>query len=532
MEMIDDVWLFHVPAEVIAPTQPNPWQVSSVLPPRRELFVRLTMAIPQATPQTVSPQAFNKQLSSLYVSNSPSAVSFDRSLSGFSEEALPRAKAAQMKLEHYYKVAVDAAVDRNQRRVELERRLQTDTLTSEERKFRHLQQLGRKESTFLRLKRTKLGLGEFRTVKVIGKGAFGEVRLVQKKDTGKIYAMKTLKKEEMLKKDQLAHVRAERDVLAESDSPWVVQLYYSFQDPSYLYLIMEFLPGGDLMTMLIKYDTFSEDVTRFYIAECVLAIEAVHNLDFIHRDIKPDNILIDKGGHIKLSDFGLSTGFHKQHDSTYYRRLMESSGKQNSAQPARDSVMVNSINLTMTSKDQIATWKANRRKLAFSTVGTPDYIAPEIFERQGYGKECDWWSMGAIMFECLVGYPPFCSETTHETYQKIVQWEHYLVFPNDVHLSAEAEDLICRLITSADQRLNVDQIKKHDFFYGVDWNSIRQIEAPFVPHLRSVTDTSYFPTDDLEQAPEEAPAESSVVGKDLPFLGYTFKRFAISSHAF
>lgn len=214
---------------------------------------------------------------------------------------------------------------------------------TEERKHRQLHQLGRKESAFLRLKRTKLGLGDFRTVKVIGKGAFGEVsvfhtvsffvisflhkvRLVQKRDTGKIYAMKTLKKEEMMKKDQvrlqhplvytpllqliqLAHVRAERDVLAESDSPWVVQLYYSFQDPTFLYLIMEFLPGGDLMTMLIKYDTFSEDVTRFYIAECILAIEAVHNLGFIHRsvqalcvsqsyheslyrDIKPDNILM------------------------------------------------------------------------------------------------------------------------------------------------------------------------------------------------------------------------------------------------
>lgn len=110
-----------------------------------------------------------------------------------------------------------------------------------------------------------------------------KVRLVQAGDTGKIYAMKTLKKSEMLKKDQLAHVRAERDVLAEADSPWVVQLYFSFQDAQYLYLIMEFLPGGDLMTMLIKYDTFSEPVTRFYIAEIVLALEAIHNLGFIHR---------------------------------------------------------------------------------------------------------------------------------------------------------------------------------------------------------------------------------------------------------
>ncbi|KAG5641593.1 hypothetical protein DXG03_004676 [Asterophora parasitica] len=404
---------------------------------------------------------------------------------------------------------------------------------SDERKQRQLQQLGRKESTFLRLRRTKLGLDDFRTVKVIGKGAFGEVRLVQKIDTGKIYAMKTLKKDEMLKKDQLAHVRAERDVLAESDSHWVVQLFYSFQDPSYLYLIMEFLPGGDLMTMLIKYDTFSEDVTRFYIAECVLAIEAVHKLGFIHRDIKPDNILIDKEGHIKLSDFGLSTGFQKKHDSSYYQRLLDPTHAATSpttiAQSQRNSVMVNSINLTMSNKDQIATWKANRRKLAYSTVGTPDYIAPEIFLQKGYGKECDWWSLGAIMFECLVGYPPFCSDSTHETYQKIMQWPHYLLFPDDVHLSRESEDLIRRLITSADRRLTVEQIRKHPFFYGVDWETIRRIDAPFVPHLRSITDTSYFPTEEIDQADESRPADSNEVSKDLAFLGYTFKRMSKST---
>jgi protein-serine/threonine kinase len=251
---------------------------------------------------------------------------------------------------------------RDRRRTELEKRLQADASLSEDRKLRQVQQLGRTESSFLRLRRTRLGLDDFRTVKVIGKGAFGEVRLVQKVDTGKIYAMKTLKKSEMFKKDQvgsnsgfptaltpaqLAHVRAERDVLAESNSPWVVQLYYSFQDSSYLYLLMEFLPGGDLMTMLIKYDTFSEDVTRFYMAECILAIEAVHKLGFIHRDIKPDNILIDKNGHIKLSDFGLSTGFHKQHDSAYYQRLLD--GTSNQTAQNRNSVAINSINLTVRS---------------------------------------------------------------------------------------------------------------------------------------------------------------------------------------
>jgi len=287
------------------------------------------------------------------------------------------------------------------------------------------------------------------------------------------------------------------------------------------------------MTMLIKYDTFSEDVTRFYIAECVLAIEAVHNMGFIHRDIKPDNILIDKDGHIKLSDFGLSTGFNKQHDSAYYQRLLGEQNTSGGANGARNSVMVNAIHLTMTSKDTIATWKANRRKLAYSTVGTPDYIAPEIFLLQGYGKECDWWSLGAIMFECLVGYPPFCSDSTHDTYKKIIDWQTHLLFPDDVHLSRESEDLVRRLITSQDKRLDVNGIKNHPFFYGVDWSIIREIDAPFVPNLRSMTDTSYFPTEELSAVPDQpVGADDSGAHKDLAFLGYTFKRFSMNNQAF
>lgn len=139
------------------------------------------------------------------------------------------------------------------------------------------------EVDHLRFLRAKEAPQNFTTLKVIGKGAFGEVKLVQKKTDGKIYALKSLVKAEMLKKDQLAHVRAERDILAESDSPWVVKLFATFQDSTFLYMLMEFLPGGDLMTMLIKYEIFSEDITRFYIAEIVLAIEAVHQLGFIHR---------------------------------------------------------------------------------------------------------------------------------------------------------------------------------------------------------------------------------------------------------
>ena len=477
-----------------------------------------------------------------------------------------KAAAVKLKIENFYQSSVGYAIERNQRRLELESELASQDW-SEERKNRQLASLGKKESQFLRLRRTRLSLDDFNSVKVIGKGAFGEVRLVQKKDTGKIYAMKTLLKSEMYNKDQLAHVKAERDVLAGSDSPWVVSLYYSFQDSQYLYLIMEFLPGGDLMTMLIRWQIFTEDVTRFYMAECILAIEVIHKLGFIHRDIKPDNILIDIRGHIKLSDFGLSTGFHKTHDSSYYKKLLQEdeAKKQQQQQQQqqqlnlqkpqlpnetnngnRNTMLVDAIHLTMTNRQQMQTWRKSRRLMAYSTVGTPDYIAPEIFLYQGYGQECDWWSLGAIMYECLIGWPPFCSETPQETYRKIMNFEQTLQFPDDIHISYEAEDLIRRLLTHSENRLGrhggADEIKAHPFFSGVDWNTIRQVEAPYIPKLSSVTDTRFFPTDELENVPDSpAMAQAarqreqmmtqqqgvpqSNAKEDLPFIGYTYSRF-------
>lgn len=340
----------------------------------------------------------------------------------------------------------------------------------------------------------------------------------------------------MLKHEQLAHVRSERDLLAESESPWVVNLICSFQDSENLYLLMEFLPGGDLMTLLIDRDIFSEEMTRFYVAEIVLAIESVHRLGFAHRDIKPDNILLDARGHVKLTDFGLSTGFSATHEAVYYQKMFKSPStsiftKSNVSPFDRDHEFSNK------------SFKKNRRALAYSTVGTPDYIAPEVFYKKGYGKECDWWSLGAIMFEMLVGYPPFCAENYQLTYNKIINWRETLKFPSELHISPSAEHLIKRLLCDADQRLGLygaDEIKAHPFFRGIDWQNIRNESAPFQPDLKSITDTKYFPSDitrgdEVEDAGRNdgnhvtlnnQGKESSIMRKkDLAFVGYSFRKF-------
>ncbi|KAK1755869.1 kinase-like domain-containing protein [Echria macrotheca] len=439
----------------------------------------------------------------------------------------------------FFKDSVKRARERNQRQSEMEQKLAE---TTDPRRRESIWATGgRKEGSYLRFLRTKDKPENYTTVKIIGKGAFGEVKLVQKKSDGKVYAMKSLIKTEMFKKDQLAHVRAERDILAESDSPWVVKLYTTFQDANFLYMLMEFLPGGDLMTMLIKYEIFSEDITRFYIAEIVLAIEAVHKLGFIHRDIKPDNILLDRGGHVKLTDFGLSTGFHKLHDNNYYQQLLQ--GKSSRPRDNRNSVAIDQINLTVSNRAQINDWRRSRRLMAYSTVGTPDYIAPEIFTGHGYTFDCDWWSLGTIMFECLVGWPPFCAEDSHDTYRKIVSWRQSLYFPDDIQLGVEAENLIRSLICNSENRLGrggAHEIKGHSFFRGVEFDSLRRIRAPFEPRLTSNIDTTYFPTDEIDQtdnatllrAAQAARGQTGSVAQQdenpemsLPFLGYTFKRF-------
>lgn len=206
---------------------------------------------------------------------------------------------------------------RLQRRRQLEEEMEALHL-SEKEKDHCRSFLFRKESIYNRLKRTRMNQSLFETVTILGRGAFGDVSLVRRRDSGVLYAMKTLRKKDVLRRKQVAHVKAERDLLAEADSNWVVKLYYSFQDLQCLYFVMEYIAGGDLMGLLVKLKIFDHAMAQFYTAELVLAIESVHQLGYIHRDIKPDNILVGLNGHIKLTDFGLCTGFHWTHDSESY----------------------------------------------------------------------------------------------------------------------------------------------------------------------------------------------------------------------
>jgi len=426
-------------------------------------------------------------------------------------------KANQVKayLDMHMKTKISAIDERNQRRETLEKQMESMKLSSDVKR-KMLAKMQEEETKLTADIKKKIKLDDFVSVAIIGRGAFGEVRVVRKKDTGQVYAMKIMKKTEMLKKNQVAHIRAERDVLALADNPWVVKLHFSFQDDKNLYLVMEYLPGGDLMTILMKYDILTEEQTRFYIAETALAISSVHQLNYVHRDLKPDNILLDKDGHIKLSDFGLCKAFDsaplpylEQYKEEAKKQADASSGADNSQAPPRQTQ-----------------WKSNRnRKLAYSTVGTPDYIAPEVFAQTGYGSECDWWSLGVIMYECLVGYPPFYAEDPMSTCRKIVNWKKTLVFPEEAHLSPAAKDLIQRLIQESSKRITFDEIKRHPFFKGVHWEHIRNTKAAIIPTVTSDIDTRNF--DKFDAMPSNSTDNDDATNQtqaNESFVGYTFKR--------
>ncbi|KIL65992.1 hypothetical protein M378DRAFT_23793 [Amanita muscaria Koide BX008] len=462
---------------------------------------------------------------------------------------LEKAVAARIYFENLYFAILRQPPHREQRRVAMERDMAEMKLTQDQKEFLRAR-WRQNESDYLRERRKKVDVNAFIKLKTVGHGAFGVVSLVKEKATGDLFAMKQLRKADMLRKGQEGHVRAERDILKAASvtgmpngADWIVKLYYSFQDRDYLYLVLEYMGGGDLLNLLIEKDVFEEDFTRFYVAEMILAIESCHKHGFIHRDIKPDNFLFDPEGHIKLSDFGLATDLHWAHDTSYYEQqrlqLLRKHGIDlddgNGMTDGRKTKRLNrkEVEALMGNGDGeggIFTWREkNRRKLAYSVCGTNSYMSPEVIRGNGYSYSCDWWSLGVIMFECLYGYPPFVSNSRHITRQKILNWKLHLKFPLRPRVSHEGVNLMQQLLCEPEDRLGsqasssiirpdalvvqarrsafvqyggrskatdgAEMIKAHPWFRGIDWANIHRYPAPYRPELRSPEDTRHFDSD-------------------------------------
>ncbi|XP_026562807.1 microtubule-associated serine/threonine-protein kinase 2 isoform X3 [Pseudonaja textilis] len=305
---------------------------------------------------------------------------------------------------------------------------------------------------------------EFETIKLISNGAYGAVFLVRHRNTRQRFAMKKINKQNLILRNQIQQAFVERDILTFAENPFVVSMFCSFETKRHLCMVMEYVEGGDCATLLKNIGALPVDMARMYFAETVLALEYLHNYGIVHRDLKPDNLLITSMGHVKLTDFGLSKIGLMSLTTNLYEGHIE---------------------------------KDAREFLDKQVCGTPEYIAPEVILRQGYGKPVDWWAMGIILYEFLVGCVPFFGDTPEELFGQVISDE--IVWPEgDEALPLDAQDLIGKLLRQNPlERLGTGsafEVKQHRFFKDLDWNGLLRQKAEFIPQLESEDDTSYFDT--------------------------------------
>ncbi|XP_066204029.1 microtubule-associated serine/threonine-protein kinase 1 isoform X4 [Saccopteryx leptura] len=308
------------------------------------------------------------------------------------------------------------------------------------------------------------GENDFETIKLISNGAYGTVYLVRHRDTRQRFAMKKINKQNLILRNQIQQAFVERDILTFAENPFVVSMFCSFETRRHLCMVMEYVEGGDCATLLKNIGALPVDMARMYFAETVLALEYLHNYGIVHRDLKPDNLLITSMGHIKLTDFGLSKMGLMSLTTNLYEGHIE---------------------------------KDAREFLDKQVCGTPEYIAPEVILRQGYGKPVDWWAMGIILYEFLVGCVPFFGDTPEELFGQVISDD--ILWPEgDEALPTDAQLLISSLLqTNPLVRLGAGgafEVKQHSFFRDLDWTGLLRQKAEFIPHLESEDDTSYFDT--------------------------------------
>uniref|UniRef100_A0A8C2SJV0 non-specific serine/threonine protein kinase n=1 Tax=Capra hircus TaxID=9925 RepID=A0A8C2SJV0_CAPHI len=308
------------------------------------------------------------------------------------------------------------------------------------------------------------GENDFETIKLISNGAYGAVYLVRHRETRQRFAMKKINKQNLILRNQIQQAFVERDILTFAENPFVVGMFCSFETRRHLCMVMEYVEGGDCATLLKNIGALPVEMARMYFAETVLALEYLHNYGIVHRDLKPDNLLITSMGHIKLTDFGLSKMGLMSLTTNLYEGHIE---------------------------------KDAREFLDKQVCGTPEYIAPEVILRQGYGKPVDWWAMGIILYEFLVGCVPFFGDTPEELFGQVISDD--ILWPEgEEALPTDAQHLISSLLqTNPLIRLGAGgafEVKQHSFFRDLDWTGLLRQKAEFIPHLESEDDTSYFDT--------------------------------------